>query len=124
MTAAVLLAGCATMGSDRLPNNFNVFFAASTVELSPESKDVVHRAALAIKAKHPKQIVVAGEPMTVAAHGFDPKLAEPRFEVVERALIAEGIDSNMLSRAALTDVEARVGPTGNRRVEIRLYGTR
>ena len=69
-------------------------------------------AAEAIKSLHPSVVMVAGEPKTAAA---------PRFEAVETELMADGIDQKLLARATLTDLEAKVGPTDNRRVEIRLF---
>jgi hypothetical protein len=117
------LGGCAISGAPNFADSYNVFFQASDTSLSVEAREVVLRASEAIRSKHPKQVVVAGEPKTVSTPGFDTKFADPRFESVETELIADGMDSNLLARAALTDNEAKVGATGNRRVEIRLYGT-
>ena len=124
LLSALLLAGCSTFSPKSLPDNFIVFFGASDAQLSLEAKDVVNQAALAIQQKHPARVIVAGEPKTVVAPGFNPRLADPRFEAVERALLAQGVDPKLLSRAALTDDQAKVGVTGNRRVEINLYQAR
>ncbi len=116
-----LMTGCTAMRPPQLSDTYLVFFDASNADLSPDAKAAIHRAAAAIKSKNPSHVIVAGEPKTVVAPGFNPKLAEPRFVAVEQALIAEGVSERVLARASLTDGEAKIGMTGNRRVEIRLF---
>lgn len=120
--ALMFLAGCASIAP--AAHKYIVFFNAKSVELSPDAKEVVNLAAAAIRDTHPALVVVAGEPNTVTAPGYDPRLAEPRFMAVEQALAAAGVDSNTMARAELTDLEAKVGATGDRRVEIRLLKSR
>jgi outer membrane protein OmpA-like peptidoglycan-associated protein len=122
VSAFVFLAGCTSLAPTA--HTYVVFFNAKSVELSPEAKEVVNLAAAAARDTHPALVVIAGEPNTVTAPGYDPKLAEPRFIAVEQALVAAGVDPNTLARAELTDLEAKVGATGDRRVEIRMIKNR
>ncbi len=122
VTALMFLAGCASLAPTT--HTYIIFFNAKSVELSPDAKEVVNLAAAAIRDTHPALVVIAGEPNTVIAPGYDPKLAEPRFIAVEQALVAAGVDPNTMARAELTDLEAKVGATGDRRVEIRIVKTR
>jgi len=99
---------------------FIVFFPSDRVNLLlPDDKEIVRQAAESIKALHPSIVRIADEP-TVAG-GANPRSADPRFEAVEAELIADGVDQKLLARAALTDLDAKVGPADNRRVEIRLF---
>ena len=119
----LMLAACAMTGmmggGKRALDVYIVFFDAQSADLGGDAKLVVDKAAAAILRSHPAHVVIAGE--KTASRGFDPRLAEPRFAAVEQALIADGVSPKVLARAPLTDAEAKVGPTGKRRVEIRLF---
>jgi outer membrane protein OmpA-like peptidoglycan-associated protein len=117
----ICLAGCVSPAQP--PRTFIVFFNAESAELTPTAKDIIARVSAAIVNTHPARVTIAGEPNTVTAPGYDPKLAEPRFIAIEQALIAAGVDSKIMERGALTDLEAKVGATGDRRVEIRLFNS-
>jgi hypothetical protein len=115
---SILLGGCATQRLDR-PTTYLVFFDTNSASLSPAGYQEVSRAATTIRLENPSHVIIAG-PKSVDAAGFETNLEDPRFLVVEQALISDGISHDLLSRAALNGVETAVGENGNRRIEIRL----
>jgi hypothetical protein len=114
------LGGCANYTPD-YSDKYIVFFDAQSTKLPTEGKMIIHDAAKAITAMRPVHVAIAGQPSEAAPKsGFNPSLSDPRFDAITTALIAEGINPQLLVRTSLTDAEAKVGPSGKRRVEIRL----
>lgn len=117
---ATVLSGCADW-SPGYSDKYIVFFDAQSATISPTGKAILDRAAAAIKAERPPRVAIAGEPADAPPHqGFNPKLSEPRFAAVENALVLRGVNAQLMSRAAMTETEAKLNPSGKRRVEIRL----
>ena len=52
------------------------------------------------------------------AQGDNLKLAEPRYQEVQRALIARGVAAAAIARSSLPDAGVNTGPTADTRVEI------
>ncbi len=115
-----VLAGCALMRTPPVTNTFVMFFDLGSMVLSPAAKAEIDLAAEKIKATHPAHVAIAVYPKIIAEDGSNPRLADSRFDVVEGALVADGVDQRILARAMLTDLEVKAGPAGNRRIEIRL----
>src|SRR6185312_519380 len=118
--AAVLLAclalpGCETMHSvfHGTPSTFIVFFPVKSAELTPEGASIVHDAATIINRTHPETVVIAAG---VTAGG---EMSQPRFEAVRQALVADGVDQDVIARAAIADPKLDTTPA-RQRVEIRL----
>lgn len=121
LSAAALLAGCAVLHSPPTSNTFVVFFDSASSALTPQAKTEVDLAAAEIKSTHPAHVVIATYAKAVAADASNPKLADPRFDVVEGALVADGVNPHILAGAMLTDTQVKADSTGDRRVEIRLF---
>jgi outer membrane protein OmpA-like peptidoglycan-associated protein len=120
--SAILLLLIAGLGACSLfakkgPPVFVIFFSSGSVELSTEAHKVVDQAADAIRINKPASVTIAAGVLA----GNNLKLAQPRFDAVRLALIADGVSTELIARAAIPDTdEKEVGGTGNQRVEIRL----
>lgn len=121
LSATALLAGCALVQPPPTSNTFVVFFGSASSALTPQAKTEIDLAAAEIKSTHAAHVVIATYTKAVAGDASNPKLADPRFDVVEGALVADGVDAHILARAMLTDMEVKADPTGDHRVEIRLF---
>jgi outer membrane protein OmpA-like peptidoglycan-associated protein len=109
--------GACTLFAKKGPPDFDIFFSSGSVELSTEAHKVVDQAADAIRITKPTSVTIAAGVLA----GNNLKLAQPRFEAVRLALIADGVSTELIARAAIPDTdEKEVGGTGNQRVEIRL----
>jgi outer membrane protein OmpA-like peptidoglycan-associated protein len=100
-----------------------VFFHYDSTVLTTAAREIIDAAAKSALATNPRKIEVAGY---TEANAPPPtrKFAEPRFKAVEAALVADGVDRALLSRAPLPDQEAALPSTADRRVEIRLIDRR
>jgi outer membrane protein OmpA-like peptidoglycan-associated protein len=110
----VVLAGCSILHSDTLPK-FEVFFAADNAELTPSTKTIVEQAAAAIKAQHPKSVIISAGGSTIGV-----ALGDARFNVVRDALIADGVSAAVIVQANLPVAKMKDGDIAERRVEIQL----
>jgi outer membrane protein OmpA-like peptidoglycan-associated protein len=109
--------GACTLFATKGPPVFVIFFSSGSVELSTEAHKVVDQAADAIRINKPASVTIAAGVLA----GNNLKLAQPRFDAVRLALIADGVSTELIARAAIPDTdEKEVGGTGNQRVEIRL----
>jgi outer membrane protein OmpA-like peptidoglycan-associated protein len=109
--------GACTLFAKKGPPVFVIFFSSGSVELSTEAHKVVDQAADAIRINKPASVTIAAGVLA----GNNLKLAQPRFDAVRLALIADGVSTELIARAAIPDTdEKEVGGTGNQRVEIRL----
>ncbi len=111
----VLLAGCAAFDR-QAPDQYMVFFSSGNIELSPDARAVVAKAASTIRNTHPQSVMIAAGEAT----GDNLKLAQPRFNAVRDALIADGVDPELIARTAIADTALNAGATGDQRVEIKL----
>ena len=110
----VALAGCAVSHSDTLPQ-FEVFFPAGSTELSPSTKTIVDQAADAIKAQHPKSVIISAGGVTKGV-----ALGDTRFNVVRDALVADGVSAAIIAQSNLPVEKMKDGDIAERRVEIQL----
>jgi len=95
------------------PTTFIVFFPVKSAELTPEGAQIVRDAATIVAKTHPETVVIAAG---VTAGG---ELSQPRFEAVRQALVADGVDQDIIARAAIADPKLDTMPA-KQRVEIRL----
>ena len=109
--------GACTLFTKKGPPIYVIFFSSGSVELSTEAHKVVDQASDAIRTNKPASVTIAAGVLA----GNNLKLAQPRFEAVRQALIADGVSAELIARAAIPDTDQKeVGGTGNQRVEIRL----
>lgn len=110
----VALAGC-TVIQGSAPSTFEVFFASGSSEFSPSTKEIVDQAAAAIKAQHPKAVIIGAGGSTKGA-----ALSDPRFDVVRDALLADGVSPALIVQANLPIEKMKGAAVAELRVEIRL----
>jgi outer membrane protein OmpA-like peptidoglycan-associated protein len=110
------LAGCGTVHDFVYgpPSTFIVFFPAKSAELTPDAADIVKIAAAAIGRQHPETVQIAAG---VTAGGNE--MSQPRFAVVRKLLVDDGVPENIIARSAIPDPKLDTG-TARQRVEIRL----
>ena len=112
LLAALLLIGC--QAASNLPATFIVFFPSGSAVLNADAQAAVARAAEAVRATGATQVAVASG----VAQGDNLKLAEPRYQAVQSALIARGVAADRIARSALPSTGVNTGPTADTRVEI------
>src|ERR1700755_1469334 len=115
---AFSLPGCETTRSvysyfRGTPSTFIVFFPVKSAELTPEGTAIVRDAATAINKVHPETVIIAAG---VVAGG---EMSQPRFAPVRQSLIDDGVDQDLIARAAIADPKLDTMPA-RQRVEIRL----
>jgi outer membrane protein OmpA-like peptidoglycan-associated protein len=113
--ALTIAAGCSTFGHRTQPV-FNVFFHSGSTQLTPEASQIVDSAAISIKEGRPAKVIISAG----AAPGDNLRFAEARFKTVQTQLVARGVDPAILVRATLVEAPVELGPTADRRVEIKL----
>jgi outer membrane protein OmpA-like peptidoglycan-associated protein len=118
---ALGLSACSLLHPTR-PPNYIAFFRYDSAELTPAARQIVDQAAAAAKSMPATKIEIAGYLDSAPALPENRRFSEPRFKVVEQALIADGIDPRLLVRVQLADSEAALPATGDRRIEIWLIG--
>ncbi|HWA91796.1 MAG TPA: hypothetical protein VG889_17290 [Rhizomicrobium sp.] len=112
------LAGCQTMRSvfhGGTPSTFIVFFPVNSAQMSPEAAQIVHDAATAINQVHPRTVIIAAG----TTPGGNMEMSQPRFAAVRQTLIDDGVDQDLIARAAIADPKLDTMPA-KQRVEIRL----
>jgi len=97
------------------PTTFIVFFPVKSAELTPEGAAIVRDAATIIGRTHPDQVIIAAG----VSPGGNMEMSQPRFEAVRQALVADGVDQDVIARAAIADPKLDTMPA-KQRVEIRL----
>ena len=90
--SGLLLAGCQAPAT--LPATFIVFFHSGSAELTEDANASIARAAEGVRASHPSQVAIA-----CVAQGDNLRLAAPRYQAVQRALIARGAAARGVCRA-------------------------
>ncbi len=122
VSVAAVLAGCAVMGPPAVPttNTFIVFFESTSAGLTPEAQKEIDLAAVKIKAVHPSHVLIAVYSKATTANPGNPTLADPRYDAVAAALVADGVDPHLIAPTELTNLDVQAGSAGNRRVEIHL----
>src|SRR4051812_40482448 len=93
--AVLALASCQS-ASPSLPATFIVFFHSGSTELTPEAQTAIAQAATAAQASRPSHVAIASG----VAQGDNLRLAEPRYQAVQRALIARGVAAASIARSS------------------------
>jgi outer membrane protein OmpA-like peptidoglycan-associated protein len=119
------LAGCAMMKkptppAPMMPVVLELFFPASSAELTPDAKAIVDQAASKVREQPPSTVTVAGYSAANGMPDRQKEMAEKRVQAVSAALVADGVDPKLILRIPLGDADDNAGSTGDRRVEIRL----
>jgi hypothetical protein len=117
------VAACGTLGPPAAPPSpgatYVVIFPKAKLSIGREAAMVINRAAADANLHATKRVRVAGPPV-IATPGYNPGLAAPRIQAVERALIAAGVDETRIVRGSLSAEISRAGANGAQRVEIHL----
>ena len=113
--AAFSLGGCTIFHRD-VPSIYVVYFPKGSTALADDAKKIVDQAAIDIKSTHPAAVTIGAG----VSSGSDPHLSQPRFGAVRDALVADGVDANLIARASIADDGVDAGTVGDQRVEIRL----
>ncbi len=108
------------------PISFSIYFDHDSTELSAEAYRDISQAASAAISQEAVLIVVHGHTDTSGSVAYNTKLASARADVVGAALIAEGVNPDLLelagfgeSRLAIETPDG-VRERGNRRAEVEL----
>ena len=112
LLAALILAGCQSTAN--LPATFIIFFQSGSTALTADAQASIVRAADAARASGATRVTIASG----VAQGDNLRLAEPRYQEVQRALIARGVAAGSIARSSLPDAGVNTGPTADTRVEI------
>jgi OOP family OmpA-OmpF porin len=120
LVAALLpLAGCALFrGVEDLPETYIVFFAYDSAELDDAARDVVEQVADDAGRFDPVSILISGNMGDLPNANVSAEMSERRFAAVEEALVADGVDASLFSRAPLAE-EPALPADAIRRIEIR-----
>ena len=110
-----LLAAC-SLAQNHYSSTFIVFFHKGSSEVTSEARSVIDQAVSAIKAVHPATVAIASG----VATGDNLRLAEPRYQAIQHALVAAGVPAALIAQSSLPDAKLDVGATGDTRVEILL----
>jgi outer membrane protein OmpA-like peptidoglycan-associated protein len=125
------LAGCAAMKAHQpasvpqpvMPVVFLLFFDPSSADLPTDGKAIVDQAAAKVNDTHPSTVTIAAYTANVGAAGDRGRLAQQRIATVRKALIDDGVAPGLFLDIPLGTPDDTAGPTGDRRIEIRLqYG--
>jgi outer membrane protein OmpA-like peptidoglycan-associated protein len=99
---------------------FIAFFRPDSAELTPLARSIVDQAAQKARELKPSTIALTGYAFNLGDPEQNKRMSEQRIVVVQQALISDGIDPKLFLRMPLGAPEDSVGPTGDRRIEIRL----
>jgi outer membrane protein OmpA-like peptidoglycan-associated protein len=110
-----LLAAC-SLAQDHYSSTYIVFFPKGSSEVTSDAHTIIAQAVSAIKAIHPATVAIASG----VATGDNLRLAEPRYQAIQQALIAGGVPAALIAQSSLPDTKLDVGATGDTRVEILL----
>ena len=112
LVAVLLAAGCQSPAP--LPATYIVFFQSGSAELTGDANASIAQAAEGVRRSHPSQIAIASG----VARGDNLRLAEARYQAVQRALIARGVAAASIVRSSLPDAALPTGAAADTRVEI------
>jgi hypothetical protein len=101
------------------PQVYPVFFVGHSVVLTDDGRKIVATAAHAAKTMGVKMVQLAGPSTQVTPH-YDPGLAQPRIDLVEKELVADGVPREKIVLTSLPTDGAMVDTSGAQRVEIRV----
>lgn len=121
------VAACGSMNTSKTPPTpaaqpvtpqvFPVFFVGHSVEMTPDARAIVAKAAA--DARSANMIQVAGPSTKVAPH-YDPGLAAPRIDLIVNELISDGVPKEKIVRTSLPSDKVQTDTSGAQRVEIRV----
>ena len=114
------LSGCANRDTAGIPMDYYVFFETNSAELTPDGYAIVQRAADAVAKLHPQSVTIAGYSDRVGSEAFNHKVAAHRTAIVQKTLDDLGVSEALITTLPLGAAKDDLGPTGDRRIEIRL----
>jgi len=71
---------------------FTVYFGFNQSTLSPEARDVIHRAVATAEHQGPVRVAVAGHTDTVGSESYNDGLSKARADAVKRAMLNAGLE--------------------------------
>jgi outer membrane protein OmpA-like peptidoglycan-associated protein len=101
-----------------VPQLYTVYFNFDSAALNEDTQPIIKEAAANAKLVRPVRIEIAGYTGLEADARTDDRLAAQRFNTVEQALVAEGLDRSLFARKAIED-PIPLPATAVRRIEIR-----
>jgi outer membrane protein OmpA-like peptidoglycan-associated protein len=122
-TVLFALSGCAhkqQMDYADAPLTYLVFFETWSADLTQDGYAIVQHAAEGIRKVRPQGVVIASYTSKIGSEKANQALSENRAEVVMRTLTDLGVDPAEITKLPLGEANDTVGPTGDRRIEIRL----
>jgi outer membrane protein OmpA-like peptidoglycan-associated protein len=108
------------------PVSFTLYFLLGSIELTPESKQILELLKAELARRPAPEITVIGHTDLVASDSFNDALSLKRAEVVHQAIIQAGITAAWIEvtgrgkREPVVRTEDQVLEPRNRRVEIRV----
>ncbi len=121
------LSGCAHKSEPAysdVPLTYLVFFETWSADLTQDGYAIVQHAAEGIRKVRPQAVVIASYTSKIGSEARNKQLSENRAEVVARTLTDLGVDPAEITKLPLGEANDTVGPTGDRRIEIRLIKDR
>jgi outer membrane protein OmpA-like peptidoglycan-associated protein len=120
-----LLSACAhRQDDDSVPLTYLVFFQTNQADLTQEGSALVQEAAQGIRKLRPQAVEITGFSDPKGSEASNKALSEKRTAVVEKALTELGVDPSILVALPLGKATDQLGPTADRRIEIRLIQDR
>ncbi len=119
---SLTLDGCAHHQEDYsgIPMDYYVFFETNSAELTPDGYAIVQRAADAVGKLRPQSIIIAGYSDRVGSEAANHQVSSHRTALVQKTLVDLGVDPTIITTLPLGPANDTLGPTGDRRIEIRL----
>jgi outer membrane protein OmpA-like peptidoglycan-associated protein len=115
------LSGCANKADYAgIPMDYYVFFETNSAELTPDGYAIVQRAADAVAKLRPQSVIIAGYSDRVGSEAANHKVAAHRTALVQKTLVDLGVNGAIITTLPLGAATDDLGPTGDRRIEIRL----
>jgi OOP family OmpA-OmpF porin len=118
------LAACAHQYDDSVPLTYLVFFETNKADLTQEGYALVQEAALGIRKVRPQEIEITGFSDPKGSEASNKALSEKRTAVVTKTLTDLGVDPSIIAALPLGKANDQLGPTADRRIEIRLIQDR
>ena len=118
-----VLSGCAHKSGPEysdVPLTYLVFFETWSADLTQDGYAIVQHAAEGIRKVRPQGVVIASYTSKLGSEAANKKLSENRAEVVQKTLTDLGVDPAEITMLPLGEATDTLGPTGDRRIEIRL----
>ncbi len=100
--------------------HYVLFFETNSADLTLDGYAICQHAAQAVRELHATNVTVAGYSGKVGSEAENHNIAERRTATVKKTLIDLGTDPGIIATLPVGSADDNFGPTGDRRIEIRL----